>query len=73
MDDVTMHPRPASARIISFESFLRRTWAARHDVGGNEVASPFGHGAATRLTQRQINHRQVMLKHLLSNRWNRRS
>ena len=67
MNDVTMQQR---ARIISFENFLRRTWATRHDSGDSETATPFGDCAPPRrLTQRQINHRQVMLKYLLSNRW----
>ena len=73
MDDVTMQ-RPAGARIISFESFLRRTWGTRPDGSESQAASPFGHCAPTqRLTQRQINHRQVMLKYLLSSRWDGRS
>ena len=69
MDDLTTHQRRA-ARIISFETFLQRTWGTRRDAGGHETAGPFGHYEPPRpLTERQINHRQAMLKHMLSSRW----
>jgi hypothetical protein len=65
MDDVMLPQRSEGARIISFESFLRRTSGSRQDAEREAVGSPFGHCEPLRpLNQRQISHRRAMLKYM---------
>jgi hypothetical protein len=66
MDNVTKQKPPERARLLSFETFLRRTSGSRQHPDRNESQSPFGHCEAVRpLNQRQITHRRAMLKYML--------
>ena len=65
MDDVKMQRRAEGARILSFESFLRRTVVSGQSTDGAHADSPFGRPDPPRpLNQRQISHRRAMLKHM---------
>jgi hypothetical protein len=66
MDNVTKQKPLEGARLLSFETFLRRTSGSRQHPDRNEAQSPFGHCEAARpLNQRQISHRRAMLKYML--------
>lgn len=57
-----------SARIISFEAFLKRRSDARRE-GEAPSVSPFErHGGPRPLNRRQITHRRVMLTYLRGDR-----
>lgn len=60
--------RPRGARIISFETFMKRRSAGR-EPGEGPAISPFVHLGWTRaLGSRQITHRRVMLNYLRADR-----
>ena len=55
------------ARIISFETFMKRRSAGR-EPGESPAISPFGRDGRSRLDARQITHRRTMLNYLRADR-----